>query len=141
MDLEHDPDVTIERDGTTVRQVLHPSKPFEHDAARSPEELALLYLPVHAAVFGIARSSLPTVAGMPPLSFRAWLVKLLCSLPLVGRCLCCLLTDGARLDPTPVSITIGDGDSVEVIFRQVHCVRVGLSTRDLPVRGSGVRVM
>ena len=141
MDIEHDPDVRIQRDGDAVRQVLHLARPFTHDAVESAANLVALYLHVHARLFGLDRLSLPPVAVMPPVPFWAALARFLGSLPVLGRLLWPLLTRGARLDPEPSLVTVRNRESVAVIFRQVLRVYVGLRDVDIPVRGAGIRVM
>jgi hypothetical protein len=138
MDLERDPDVRIERDGAAVRQVLHLTRPFTAPLARSPEDLAALYLHLHAAVFGVDRTSLRAAPGMPPIPFwQALLARLRWLAPLRwllgGR--------GARLDPVPTVVPVRDAESVAVVFRQVERVRAGRRRGDVAVWGAGVRLL
>jgi hypothetical protein len=141
MDIEHDPEIRLERDGGAVRQVLHLSKPFAETAATSPTDLAALYLHVHADVLGIDRASLPSVPGMPPLPLRAILARLLGSVPLLGRLLWPLLTRGARLDHVPVVVPVRQGKWSAVIFREVLRVYAGWwSWADVAVWGAGIRI-
>ncbi len=116
--IDDDPDVRIERDGAAVRQVLHLTRPFMHEGATSPEDLAAQYLRVRANLFDIDPSTLP---GSPSPA-----------------------QDGARLDPNPMSVESREGESVAVIFQQIQKIESPAPENarfDLPIWGAGIRVM
>lgn len=139
--MDIDPDVRIERDGDDVRQVLHLARPYTDASAGSPEELATLYLHVHAELFGIDPSSLSPVAGMPPMPFWTVLWRLLRPVPLLRWLLSPLLPGAARLDRRPTLVTLRDGESFALIFRQVQRLDFGWWSSDIRVWGAGIRLM
>ena len=142
MDIGHDPDVRIERDGDTVRQVLLLTRPFVHEAAASPLHLATLFLHNHADLFGLDRGSLASVPGMPPLSSRARLAAFLRAMPLLRWLLWSRLVGGIQLDAEARVLTIRDRQSVAISFRQVQRVHFfGPGFVDLAVWGAGIRLM
>jgi hypothetical protein len=141
MDLEHDPDVWIERDDTGVRQVLHLARPFGPAHVASETDLTLLYLHTHASVFKLDRAVLPPVAGMPPLPFRARLARACLTIPLLGRMFGSSFADGIRLAKAFTLVRLRN-DSVAVTSLQVERVHVGWwDFIDLPVWGASIRVM
>lgn len=142
MGIEHDPDVVIERDGDTVRQVLHLARPYTHPAATSPSHLAALYLHQYPGLFGLDPISITPVHGMPPRSVTAILAAFLRGMPLLGRLLWSSLANGIQLAPQPTLGTVRDGESIAVIFSQVQRVHFApLGVVDIAVWGAGIRLM
>jgi hypothetical protein len=142
MDIEQDPDVRIERDGDSVRQVLHLARPYTHGAATTASHLAALYLHQHAELFDLDPSSLPSVSGMPARSFTAALAAFLRGSPVLGRLFWPWMASGIQLGLEPRLVTVRSGESTAVIFPQVRRVHFsGWGLVDLAVWGAGIRLM
>jgi len=138
-DPDHDPDARVERDGDAVRQVLHLTRPFTHDGAKSEAELAATYLRVLAEFFGIDPSSLPPGAGMPRPTLWQRLLRFLRSMPVLCWLGPLLSRGGVQLEQNPIIVNVRDGESVAVIFAQLAPPNLFAST--LPILGAGIRVM
>src|SRR5262245_29565178 len=101
-DVEHDPDVRIEKDGDAVRQILHPARPFmvifDPPPAEPNQLLARTYLAELADFLRITPpSSGPSPIAATPNSSRV------------------------ALGPPEVLI-VRPGESASVTFRQVHTI-------------------
>src|SRR5262245_59085225 len=131
MDFD-DPDIRVERDGDTIRQVIHLAPPFRDSSVDSPRDLAVLYLHVHAGYFHIDRSSLPSVPGMPALALWLRMLRFLRGMPLLGTWLWSWPAAGLRLNPVPRQVIIRNGESVAVIFQQVLRVNLMPGYIDFP---------
>ena len=137
MPATDDRDIWIERDGDTVRQVLHLTRPFMDADAASPEELAAFYVQEHAALFGVDPSGIPSRRA----GFGARLQRWLRAVPLLRRLLASRPMGGVRLGP-PRRVTVPDGSAVAIVFQQLQRVHVGgVGPLDFPVWEAGIRVM